>query len=433
MSQEHIVVCGDGAALGFGFFCQRMVVDGHVLIFICLDNHDHRQVSNQQRKQGGEHDHGAGKALAQGNASQRTVQAYYARARCHFGAQARALIACAQQEAQDDEARQERGTALAYKRKGKASKGDKARYAAHDDECLQHDNGSEAYCHKRANVALCANGNQNAADGEAQVQKQHTCSTQKTRFFGYGAKDEVGFNNRNLLGHAIADAHAEQAAVCDAEDRLDQLIARVGGIRKGVEPCIDANLNMAEQEVHEHEAHGNHQKADNDVGVLSGGHVEHCDEHEEQDQSRAQVLFEYDNQQGHGPHDDDGNQRTHVGYTEGPQLVIEDGKHLAVLCQVCCQEDDDTDFCKLTRLNRETTDGKPNARTVDFVTDNWKHGRHQQQDAGDHNGVFVAAKLVEILHECQDEHHEHHAKEQPSNLFHSQVRCKARDEGNANA
>ena len=31
-----------------------------------------------------------------------------------------------------------------------------------------------------------ANGNQNAADGEAQVQKQHTCSTQKTRFFGYG-------------------------------------------------------------------------------------------------------------------------------------------------------------------------------------------------------------------------------------------------------
>ena len=69
MSQEHIVVCGDGPALGFGFFCQRMVVDGHVLIFICLDNHDHRQVSNQQRKQGGEHDHGAGKALAQGNAS----------------------------------------------------------------------------------------------------------------------------------------------------------------------------------------------------------------------------------------------------------------------------------------------------------------------------------------------------------------------------
>ena len=65
--------------------------------------------------------------------------------------------------------------------------------------------------------------------------------------------------------------------------------------------------------------------------MLPGGHVEHGDEHEEQDQSRAQVLFEYDNQQGHGPHDDDGNQRTHVGYTEGPQLVIEDGKHLAVL------------------------------------------------------------------------------------------------------
>ena len=112
-----------------------------------------------------------------------------------------------------------------------------------------------------------------AADGEAQIQKQYACSTQKTRFFGDGAEDEVGFNNRNLLGHAIADAHAEQAAVCDAEDRLDQLIARVGGIREGVEPRIDANLNMAEQEVHEHEAHGNHQKADNDVGVLPGGHV----------------------------------------------------------------------------------------------------------------------------------------------------------------
>ena len=51
--------------------------------------------------------------------------------------------------------------------------------------------------------------------GEAQIQKQYACSTQKTRFFGDGAEDEVGFNNRNLLGHAIADAHAEQAAIAE--------------------------------------------------------------------------------------------------------------------------------------------------------------------------------------------------------------------------
>lgn len=57
-------------------------------------------------------------------------------------------------------------------------------------------------------------------------------------------KDEVGFNNRNLLGHTVADAYAEQAAVCDAEDGLDQLIARVGGVGKGVKPRIDANLNI---------------------------------------------------------------------------------------------------------------------------------------------------------------------------------------------
>ena len=400
MSKEHVIVRSDGAALGFRLFCQRVVVDGHVLVFVCLDNHDHRQVGNQQRKEGREYDHGAGKAFAQGNATQRAVQAYYACARCHFGAQARALIACAQQEAQDNEARQKRRTTLAYEGKGKARKRDKARNAAHDDEGLQHDNGSEAYGHKRADVAFCANGNKNAADGKAQVQKQHTCSTQKPRLFGDGAEDEVGFNNRNLLGHAIANAHAEQAAVCDAEDRLDQLIARVGGVGKGVKPGIDANLNMAEQEVYEYEAYGNHQKADDDVGMLASGHVEHGDEHEEQDQRRAQVLFEHDNQQGHCPHDDDGNQRAHVGHAEGPQLVVEDGKHLAVLRQVCCQEDNDTYFCKLTRLNGETTDGKPNARAVDFVTDNRKHGRHQQQDAGDHNGVFVAAKLVEVLYEC---------------------------------
>ena len=378
MSQKHVVVCGDGAAFGFRFFCQRMVIDRHVLVFVCLDNHDHRQVGNQQRKQGRKHDHSAGKALAQGNASQRTVQAYYARTRCHFGAQARALIARAQQEAQDDEARQKRGTALAYEREGKACKRDKARYAAYDDEGLQYDNGSEAHGHKRADVALCSNGNQDAADGKAQIQKQYACSTQKTRLFGDGAEDEVRFNNRNLLGHAVANAYAEQAAICDAEDGLNQLIARVGGVGEGVEPRIDANLNMAEQEVYEYEAYGNHQKADDDVSMLAGGNVEHGDEHEEQDQSRAQVLFEYDDQQGHCPHDDDGNQCAHVGYAEGPQLVVEDRKHLAVLRQVCRQEDDDTDFCKLTRLNGETADGKPNARTVDFVADNRKHGRHQQ-------------------------------------------------------
>lgn len=63
------------------------------------------RLATNSANQGREHNHGAGKTLAQGNASQRAVQAYRACARCHFGAQARALIACAEQEAQDDEAR----------------------------------------------------------------------------------------------------------------------------------------------------------------------------------------------------------------------------------------------------------------------------------------------------------------------------------------
>ena len=343
------------------------------------------------------------------------------------------MVACAQQEAQDDEACQQRRAALAYEGQGKAGKRDKARNAAHDDECLQDDNCREAHCHERAYVALRAHRDKDAADGKAQVQKQHARRAQKARLFGDGAEDEVGFDDRDLVGHTVADAHAEQAAVGDAEDRLHQLVARVSGVGEGVEPRINAHLHVAEQEVCRHETQCHKDKADEDVGVLARCHVQHGHKHEEQHQSRAQVLFEHDNQQCDGPHEDHGNQRAHVGHAERAHLVVEHGKHLAVLRQIGCQKYYDADLRQLARLDGEAADGKPDARTVDFVADNGQHRRHQKQDARRHDGVLVVCQLVQVLHERQNQHHEHHAQEQPAHLFHGKVGRQAGDKRDADA
>ncbi len=77
------------------------------------------------------------------------------------------LVAAAQEEADDDEARQKRGAALTDEGKRETGQGDEAGYAADDDEGLQHDDGGEACRDERADVGFRTGGGEDAADSEA--------------------------------------------------------------------------------------------------------------------------------------------------------------------------------------------------------------------------------------------------------------------------
>ena len=214
---------------------------------------------------------------------------------------------------------------------------------------------------------------------------------------------------------------------------MDELVARVGGVGEGVEPRLDADLDMGEREVGADEAKRDEDQADHEVRFLAGSDVEHRQEDEEEHERAAEVLLEGDDHQRDRPHDQHRNERAGVGYADRADAVGEHREHLAVLGQVGRQEDDDADLGDLAGLEGESCDGQPDAAAVDLVADDREQRREQQDQADEHDAVFVLGEALKVLHEGEHDHHEHHAEQKPADLFHRQFRGKARDEGDADA
>ena len=64
LREDHVVVSGYGAAFGLRFLHERVIIDGHVLVFICLNDHDHGEIGNEQREEHREGDHSVRDALS---------------------------------------------------------------------------------------------------------------------------------------------------------------------------------------------------------------------------------------------------------------------------------------------------------------------------------------------------------------------------------
>ena len=73
--------------------------------------------------------------------------------------------------------------------------GNEARDAADDDEGLQHDDGGEAHGGERADVGFRPGRCDDAADGEAQIQQQHTGRAEQARLLGDDREDEVALGD----------------------------------------------------------------------------------------------------------------------------------------------------------------------------------------------------------------------------------------------
>ena len=106
LRKDHVVVGRYGAALGLRFLHKRVIIDGHVLIFVCLNDHDHGEISDEQREEHREGDHGVRDALAEGYASKHAFSGDVAGARCDLRFHSGRLIATLEQEAHSDEARE---------------------------------------------------------------------------------------------------------------------------------------------------------------------------------------------------------------------------------------------------------------------------------------------------------------------------------------
>ena len=344
--QDHTVVGANGAAFRFGFSVQRVVVARVALVFVRHEHHDVGEVGDQQGEQQGEGHHGGRETAAKGDAAQnaRIVRsarcamcadgAHASRAVFHFGIDARALVAAAQQQSDADEACQKRGAALTDEGKRETGQGDEAGYAADDDEGLQHDGYGNADCDKRAHVAFRARRCCEAAYGKAQEQQQHGRTAQKAGFFGDGGEDEVGLHDGDIFSKAVAHANAQHTAVGQRIDGLAELVTRVHGIGEGVEPSVHANLNVAKRCIEDDAAEGRQAKAHDEEHLLAACDVEHSEEEHEAHKRAAEVFLEHGDGERDAPHDEQRSERCGVGQVEAAYAHGEYRKHLAVLRQI---------------------------------------------------------------------------------------------------
>ena len=245
-----------------------------------------------------------------------------------------------------------------------AGERDEPGHAAHDDERLQHDDRGEAHGRKRAHVAFRARRRHEPADGEAQEQKQHAGCAQKADLFGDVGEDEVALYDGDLLGQAVAQPHAEQVAVGNGVDGLGELVAGVLRVGERIEPGVHAHLHVVERQKRAHAAHGDEAQSDGQIELLAGGHVQHDEEHEEQNERAAEVLFKHHDEQRDAPHEDERQQRADVGQPEGPHAHGEHREHLAVLRKVARKEQHDDDLGDLAWLEREPAQAQPDAAAV---------------------------------------------------------------------
>ena len=214
---EHDVVGGDdGAALLLGDALERVVVAAAVLQVVRLHDLHVGEVGDKGGKEQREDGDEPGEALAQGGAAQdaRLARRLDRRGARHLGLQAGSLVAGAEQQADDDEAREQRGAALAHEGERQAGERDEARDAADDDEGLQADGRGKADGREGGHVGLGTRRREKAADGEEHEQEYDARRAEQAHLLGDGREDEVTLHLGNESGHAATDATTKEPAVC---------------------------------------------------------------------------------------------------------------------------------------------------------------------------------------------------------------------------
>ena len=349
-----------------------MVVVGHGVDGVRLDDHPVGEVAHEQGEEGAEDDEGVGEATTQGDAAQgvvgsgggccgcvgagcgrgrvgagagETVGAAGAGAHVrHLLAQAGSVVAAHQKQAHGDEVGHQGAAALADEGQGDAGQGHQPSDAAHDDEGLQYHHGGEARGHEGGHIGAGPGGGDEAPDAEGHIEHEDPSSAQKAGLFGDGGEDEVALHHGNQVAEALPDAGAQHAAVGQGVGGLAELVARVQGVGEGVQPGGHPDLHVGETGVEEDGGGQGKDARDDEVGLAAAGHVEHGQEDAEEHEGAAQVLLEDDHQKGQAPHEEHGQQGAEVRYSQMPDAGGEHREHSAVLGQVARQEDDEADL-----------------------------------------------------------------------------------------
>ena len=95
-----------------------------------------------------------------------------------------------------------------------------------------------------------------ATHGKEHKQDEHGAAAQKAHLLADSRKDKVGLDDGDVVGHAVADANTDQAAIGKREERLDDLVALALGVLKRIDPNLETHLNVRQELVGAHSSNG---------------------------------------------------------------------------------------------------------------------------------------------------------------------------------
>ena len=340
-----------------------------------------------------------------------------------------------QEQRQQHEVRDHGAAAVADERQGDAGQRDQAGDAADDQEGLQHDREREPRGQELREAVIGDARDLEAAIGEQQVDQQHPGGSGQPGLVGPDRVDAVGLGGRDhraaVAEHleAAAQPGAEDAAVGDRLDRLDDLVAV--GVRglPGVEPDLEALLHVRGEAVDQERSAHEQRQPGHRVQLAAGRDVDHRQEDAVQEQRRAHVVHHRDHAQRHARHRQ---QRPQVpgGRQAHPQdPAVRHRQQLPLLAQVAGQEDHQQQLCELARLHLHAAHPQPQLGAVDGRAH--QHRDHQQRHRRHAQRVLVRLQLA-VVSDQQDQGQEPaQADHDPDRLIPGQQRVQAIDLGQA--
>ena len=194
---------------------------------------------------------------------------------------------------------------------------------------------------------------------------------------------------------------------------------------------METHLHVGQEVIGSYGSDRQQKKADDHVGDTAGCGIEHHQEDGVEQQRRAQVAFENNDQKADAPHQEERGEQAQARNLEAHDRVAGNREQLAVLGEVASQEQDDEDLGELAGLDGKRANANPQLGAVDFGAD--EHGQDEQQDADSAEGVFITLYEIEILDQGKRCDHERDGHEQDDQLVHGEARRQACDEGDADA
>ena len=313
----------------------------------------------------------------------------------------------AQKQGHDDPVRDEGGPAGSKEGCGQTGERNHPGDAADHDEALQGDHKGETDAEQLAEVVIAGEADAEAAGDEEQVQREDRENPGQAEFLAEAGDDVVTLRDRSDLRTALSEAGADEPALGEAEEALDQLVAasvgavdiRVERVQPVLEPAVDVFEGLARDEGSaKEERHTQQHPAE-----AAGGEVEHDQEQTEVEQGGAEVTLEDDDGHGQRPDHEDRTEVPQARKAHPEEFLAHHGEAVAVAHEVAGEEDREGDLRDLAWLEGgEGPDADPHARTADLAAEAG-HERQQEQGHTDKTGDVGVAEQDPVVADDQDD------------------------------